>query len=73
MKKPNLIIGKKQIILSCLTLMLAIAVYVNYVLSDQSLADPSVSTNAPVVGQQAEEQSRRGSSRMLCCRRLFGT
>ena len=57
MKKPNLIIGKKQIILSCLTLMLAIAVYVNYVLSDQSLADPSVSTNAPVVGQQAEEQS----------------
>lgn len=57
MKKPNLIIGKKQIILSCLTLMLAIAVYVNYVLSDQSLADPSVSTNAPVVGQQAEAQS----------------
>lgn len=34
MKKPNLIIGKKQIILACLTMMLGIAVYVNYVLSD---------------------------------------
>ncbi len=33
MKKPSLIIGKKQIILSCLTLMLAIAVYVNYAMS----------------------------------------
>ncbi len=32
MKKPSLIIGKKQIILTCLTLMLAIAVYVNYTL-----------------------------------------
>ena len=57
MKKPNLIIGKKQIILSCLTLMLAIAVYVNYVRSDQSLSDPTLRTDAPVVGQQAEEKS----------------
>lgn len=30
MKKPSLIIGKKQIIMTCLTLMLAIAVYINY-------------------------------------------
>ena len=37
MKKPSLIIGKKQIILSCLTLMLAIAVYVNYAMSDGDL------------------------------------
>lgn len=37
MKKPSLIIGKKHIILSCLTLMLAIAVYVNYVMSDGDL------------------------------------
>lgn len=34
MKKPSLIIGKKQIILACLTLMLGTAVYVNYVLAD---------------------------------------
>lgn len=30
MKKPSIIIGKKQIIMSCLTLMLAVAVYINY-------------------------------------------
>ncbi|MDE6781583.1 MAG: SpoIIIAH-like family protein [Ruminococcus sp.] len=30
MKKPSVIIGKKQIIMTCLTLMLAIAVYINY-------------------------------------------
>lgn len=34
MKKPNIIVGKKQIILACLTMMLGVAVYVNYVLSD---------------------------------------
>lgn len=30
MKKPTVIIGKKQIIMTCLTLVLAIAVYINY-------------------------------------------
>lgn len=30
MKKPTFIIGKKQIIMTCLTLMLAAAVYINY-------------------------------------------
>ncbi len=30
MKKPSFIIGKKQIILTCMTLMLGVAVYVNY-------------------------------------------
>ena len=30
MKKPAMIIGKKQIIMTCLTLMLAAAVYINY-------------------------------------------
>ena len=33
MKKPSFIIGKKQIILTCMTLMLGIAVYVNYSLT----------------------------------------
>ncbi len=37
MKKPNLIIGKKQIILACLTMMLGVAVYVNYVLADSGI------------------------------------
>lgn len=39
MRKPNLIIGKKQIILSCLALMLAIAVYINYTLSNDAALD----------------------------------
>lgn len=30
MRKPTIIIGKKHIIMSCLTLMLAVAVYINY-------------------------------------------
>ena len=34
MRKPNLIIGKKQIILAGLTLVLGIAVYMNYVFSE---------------------------------------
>lgn len=33
MKRLNLIIGKKQIILACLTLILTIAVYMNYALT----------------------------------------
>ncbi|MBQ8515739.1 MAG: SpoIIIAH-like family protein [Ruminococcus sp.] len=43
MKKPSFIIGKKQIILSCLTLMLAVAVYVNYAITTKSdsVTEPS--------------------------------
>jgi stage III sporulation protein AH len=33
MKKPTVIIGKRQIIMSCLTVMLAVAVYINYTMS----------------------------------------
>ncbi|MBP1565005.1 MAG: SpoIIIAH-like family protein [Oscillospiraceae bacterium] len=48
MKKPALIIGKKQIIMACLTSVLAIAVYVNYVISD----------GAPDKGLSAENMSQ---------------
>ncbi|MDR0974603.1 MAG: SpoIIIAH-like family protein [Ruminococcus sp.] len=34
MKKPTLIIGKKHIILACLTLILGIAIYINYVFAN---------------------------------------
>lgn len=44
MKKPSFIIGKKQIILSCLTLMLAVAVYVNYVITKDSVDTEPMST-----------------------------
>lgn len=40
MKKPSVIIGKRQIILSCLTAMLAIAVYINYSLAGSDVVTP---------------------------------
>ncbi len=49
MKKPSIIIGKKQIILTCLTLMLGVAVYVNYSLTKNDIkVDDAVSTNAEI-------------------------
>lgn len=41
MRKPTLIIGKKHIILACLTLILGIAVYMNYAFSsaEKSIAE----------------------------------
>ncbi|MGN0638687.1 MAG: SpoIIIAH-like family protein [Huintestinicola sp.] len=47
MRKPNLIIGKKQIILAGLTLVLGIAVYMNYVFSEvgeEIAADADISS-----------------------------
>lgn len=44
MKKPSFIIGKKQIILSCLTLMLAVAVYVNYAITKDSVDTAPIDT-----------------------------
>lgn len=40
MRKPNLIIGKKHIILACLTLILGAAIYMNYAIApiDENLA-----------------------------------
>lgn len=39
MKKPTVIIGKKQIIMTCLTLMLGVAVYINYVSAPKPVKD----------------------------------
>ena len=44
MKKPSIIIGKKQIIMTCLTLMLAVAVYINYAASPKLAPDSSSMT-----------------------------
>ena len=41
MKKPSIIIGKRQIILTCLTAMLAVAVYINYSLSRPEQLTPT--------------------------------
>lgn len=37
MKKPTIIIGKKHIILACLTLILGIAIYLNYVFAQSDM------------------------------------
>ena len=42
MKKPSLIIGKKQIIMTCLTLMLAVAVYINYTASPEMMKEDKI-------------------------------
>ena len=48
MKKPSIIIGKKQIIMTCLTLMLAVAVYINYAASPKLAPDSSSMTFLPL-------------------------
>ena len=56
MKKPSLIIGRKQLILSVLTLILGTAVYLNYVLGGgNGLAAP-----------QGQETSSGDSALVLC-------
>ena len=57
MKKPAIIIGKKQIILSCLTVMLGVAVYLNYVLAQK----PAIDDSAPV-GASSDESLTYGEA-----------
>lgn len=45
MKKPTIIIGKKQIIMTCLTLMLAIAVYINYATAPKIGSNDNITEN----------------------------
>jgi stage III sporulation protein AH len=39
MRKPTIIIGKKHIILACLTLILGVAIYINYVFASGGASD----------------------------------
>ncbi len=54
MKKPTVIIGKKHLILSCLTLILGAAVYLNYVLAGGSSLISADSVRLAVQPQTAE-------------------
>ncbi len=60
MKKPSFIIGKKQIILTCMTLMLGIAVYVNYSVTKSDIeVKKSVSANNNItVSEQVKSDSK---------------
>ncbi len=60
MKKPSIIIGKRQIVLSCLTAMLAIAVYINY-----SLTKTDRDALTPVTELTAAEQENYGDTEFV--------
>ena len=65
MRKPNLIIGKKHIILACLTLILGVAIYMNYALSsvdDITSADSDIDTAEAVNYGDAAFVSSGGES-----------
>lgn len=66
MKKPSLIIGKKQIILACLTMILGIAVYVNYILADSDgLVSPSDITKVEDTSETAEDIETYGDTKFV--------
>lgn len=52
MRKPNLIIGKKHIILACLTLILGVAIYMNYAFA--SVTDDITAEKAMADADSAE-------------------
>lgn len=66
MKKPNLIIGKKQIILSSLTLMLGIAVYVNYAMAGGiSLPEKTAMTEPSLSADSGEGSENYGDTQFV--------
>lgn len=55
MKKPNLVIGKNHIILACLTLMLGIAIYLNFVFGQGKIEHTNeVDNTADVAGNYGD-------------------
>lgn len=60
MKKPTIIIGKKQIVLTCLTLILCTAVYLNYRLSDENGLLPADSDRFTADTETGAEERNQG-------------
>ena len=68
MKKPTVIIGKKQILLSGLTLLLGGAVYLNYVLAGENgLLDPALLRRDPdaPAAADADDLASYGTAEMV--------
>ena len=68
MKKPTVIIGKKHLILSCLTLILGAAVYLNYVLAGGNNLITADSTRLAAVQPQtaeADDLANYGTAEMV--------
>ena len=67
MKKPAIIIGKKQIVFSCLSLVLGVAVYLNYVLAGEHGLIPGGSANLKDNSSQntAADQGGYGAAELV--------
>ncbi len=67
MKKPTIIIGKKQILFSCLTLVLGVAVYLNYVLAGENGLLPAGSSDLNPSSSQntAADQGGYGAAELV--------
>ena len=67
MKKPTVIIGKKQIVLSALTLLLGGAVYLNYVLADGNglLSAELLRTDTDTEAAEADDLASYGNAEMV--------
>lgn len=67
MKKPTVIIGRKHLILSCLTLILGVAVYLNYVLAGGTglTAEPAARDTA---AKPADDLAAYGTAEMVNAR-----
>lgn len=59
MKKPSIIIGKKHIILTCMALMLGIAVYVNYALTDNEIPIEKASVSVSAKSENAKKKQEK--------------
>ncbi|MDE5946531.1 MAG: SpoIIIAH-like family protein [Oscillospiraceae bacterium] len=65
MKKPTLIIRKKHIIMSCLTLMLGIAVYVNYVTAPNPLKGGTLPVSTDELNMQDKNTENYGETELV--------
>ena len=66
MKKPTVIIGKKQLVLSFLTLILGVAVYLNYVLADgNGLVTAQTSRTQTAQSAGADDLASYGTAEMV--------
>ena len=65
MKKPTVIIGKKHLILSCLTLILGVAVYLNYVLAGGTGLTEQPAVRDAAANTAADDLSAYGTAEMV--------
>lgn len=65
MKKPSMIIGKKQLVLSGLTLVLGAAVYLNYALSGGTGLMPAELTKEAAAPAEADDLANYGTAEMV--------